>query len=388
MSDLPTVSLANIGDTFDVREILFPLSSAGGECAGAWSSSSRSVSPRSSTARATCRSRARGTRSRPGAQARLVRLPVRVQPARRLSTVAAWEVSARLSFLSGRPFTPYDQACPPNSGAACTTSRASTPNERQTTAGRHPRGPHLHRGRAATQPVPWRAERDQPPQLRQLQLEPPHQRPAVRRAAGHLPDSRIRLAVLDTMSASSPGPPGPPHVLITGATGYIGGRLVPVLEAAGVSRCLARRPAALASRVSPTTEVSREISSTRRRSIAPSQASTWPITWCTPWGRTTTAKRIALPPAISVKRRDGPRFAGSCPRRPRNGRRGIQQASEERIETGQLLRESGVPVVEFRASVVIGSGSLSFELIRARRAPAGHDLPAVGVDSGAADRHR
>ena len=50
--------------------------------------------------------------------------------------------------------------------------------------------------------------------------------------------------------------PDRPHVLVTGATGYIGGRLVPVLEAAGVRlRCLARQPAALASRVSPTTEV-------------------------------------------------------------------------------------------------------------------------------------
>jgi len=36
-----------------------------------------------------------------------------------------------------------------------------------------------------------------------------------------------------------------------------------------------------------------------------------------------------------------------------------------RIETGEVLRQGGVPVVEFRASVVIGSGSLSFELIRA-----------------------
>ena len=45
-------------------------------------------------------------------------------------------------------------------------------------------------------------------------------------------------------------------MLITGATGYIGGRLVSVLEGAGVRlRCLARRPAALASRVSQTTEV-------------------------------------------------------------------------------------------------------------------------------------
>ena len=49
--------------------------------------------------------------------------------------------------------------------------------------------------------------------------------------------------------------PGPPHLLVTGATGYIGGRLVPVMESAGVRlRCLARQPAALRSRVSATTE--------------------------------------------------------------------------------------------------------------------------------------
>ena len=35
------------------------------------------------------------------------------------------------------------------------------------------------------------------------------------------------------------------------------------------------------------------------------------------------------------------------------------------METGQALREAGVPVVEFRASIVIGAGSLSFEMIRA-----------------------
>jgi hypothetical protein len=35
-----------------------------------------------------------------------------------------------------------------------------------------------------------------------------------------------------------------------------------------------------------------------------------------------------------------------------------------RQEVGRVLRESGVPVLEFRASIVIGSGSLSFEMIR------------------------
>jgi len=36
-----------------------------------------------------------------------------------------------------------------------------------------------------------------------------------------------------------------------------------------------------------------------------------------------------------------------------------------RHEVGQVLRSSGAQVIEFRASVIIGSGSLSFELIRA-----------------------
>ena len=36
-----------------------------------------------------------------------------------------------------------------------------------------------------------------------------------------------------------------------------------------------------------------------------------------------------------------------------------------RAETGNILRSSGIPVIEFRASIVIGSGSASFEMIRA-----------------------
>jgi uncharacterized protein YbjT (DUF2867 family) len=36
-----------------------------------------------------------------------------------------------------------------------------------------------------------------------------------------------------------------------------------------------------------------------------------------------------------------------------------------RQEVGRILRESSVPTIEFRAAVIIGSGSLSFEMIRA-----------------------
>ena len=46
---------------------------------------------------------------------------------------------------------------------------------------------------------------------------------------------------------------------------------------------------------------------------------------------------------------------------------------KSRAETGDVLRASGVPVIEFRASVVIGAGSLSFMMIQAlvERLPVG-----------------
>ena len=47
-----------------------------------------------------------------------------------------------------------------------------------------------------------------------------------------------------------------PYILLTGATGYVGGRLLKALEAGGQRvRCLARRPEFLRARVADTTEV-------------------------------------------------------------------------------------------------------------------------------------
>ncbi len=42
----------------------------------------------------------------------------------------------------------------------------------------------------------------------------------------------------------------------------------------------------------------------------------------------------------------------------------LSQHLNSRQQTGEVLRESGVPVIEFRAAVVVGSGSVSFEMIR------------------------
>ena len=47
-----------------------------------------------------------------------------------------------------------------------------------------------------------------------------------------------------------------PRVLLTGATGYVGGRLLAVLEGKGYKvRCLARRPEYIQEWVGPNTEV-------------------------------------------------------------------------------------------------------------------------------------
>ena len=53
-----------------------------------------------------------------------------------------------------------------------------------------------------------------------------------------------------------PTPPTTSPILLTGATGYIGGRLLRVLQNAGHRvRCVTRRPEALQACVGPTTEV-------------------------------------------------------------------------------------------------------------------------------------
>ncbi len=42
----------------------------------------------------------------------------------------------------------------------------------------------------------------------------------------------------------------------------------------------------------------------------------------------------------------------------------LSQHLRSRQQTGDVLRQSGVPVTEFRAAIIVGSGSISFEMIR------------------------
>ena len=157
-------------------------------------------------------------------------------------------------------------------------------------------------------------------------------------------------------------------VLVTGATGYIGGRLVPLLENSGISvRCLARHPAGLQSRVLPTTEVvSGDLfdPASLDRALDGIDVAYYLVHSMGAHGDYAEKDRVAARNFGQAARQAGVRrivYLGGLA----NDADELSTHLRSRLETGDVLRSSGVAVLEFRASVVIGSGSLSYELIRA-----------------------
>lgn len=157
-------------------------------------------------------------------------------------------------------------------------------------------------------------------------------------------------------------------ILLTGATGYVGGRLLPLFEQRGLRvRCLSRRPDSLRSRVGAATEVVAGDVLDRVSLDAAMRGVDTAYYLVHSMGATGDFEREDREAANTFA--EAARTAGV--------RRivylgGLGDASHQlskhlrsRQETGQRLRATGVPVIEFRASIVIGSSSLSFELIRA-----------------------
>jgi uncharacterized protein YbjT (DUF2867 family) len=157
------------------------------------------------------------------------------------------------------------------------------------------------------------------------------------------------------------------RVLLTGATGYVGGRLLHRLEASGRQvRCLTRRPEALAPRVAEGTEVvAGDVldAGSVRLAMAGVETAYYLIHSMETSTRFESLDRLAARNFAEAARSAGVRrivYLGGLGSGDR-----LSPHLASRQEVGAILRASGVPTIEFRASIVIGSGSASYELVRA-----------------------
>jgi uncharacterized protein YbjT (DUF2867 family) len=157
-------------------------------------------------------------------------------------------------------------------------------------------------------------------------------------------------------------------VLLTGGTGYIGGRLLSALQKAGTPvRCLARRPEFLRLRADSTTEVVKADCLDRSSldaAMAGVHTAYYMVHSMGSAGQFEEEDRQAARNFAAAAREAGVRriiYLGGLGEADRE----LSQHLRSRHEVADILRASGVPTIEFRASIVIGSGSLSFEMIRA-----------------------
>jgi uncharacterized protein YbjT (DUF2867 family) len=165
----------------------------------------------------------------------------------------------------------------------------------------------------------------------------------------------------------SNGSKGSGRILLTGGSGYVGGRLLLALEERGAQvRCLSRNPAFLRGRAGPGTEVVQgDVLDPTALAAAMRGIHTayYLVHSMGSGGDFEIEDRRAANAFGEAAKAAGVRriiYLGGLGSGP-----DLSAHLRSRHEVGEILRRSGVLTIELRASIIIGSGSLSFEMIRA-----------------------
>jgi uncharacterized protein YbjT (DUF2867 family) len=158
--------------------------------------------------------------------------------------------------------------------------------------------------------------------------------------------------------------------LVTGATGYIGGRLVPaLLEAGHTVRVLVRDPRRVRDQpwVGQVEITQGDVTdrATLASAFAGVDAAYYLVHALTTGASFEDTDRQGATNFGSEAAVRGVRrlvyLGGITPPGPEAG---LSPHLRSRAEVGRILRQSGVPTVELRAAVILGSGSASFEMLR------------------------
>ena len=155
-------------------------------------------------------------------------------------------------------------------------------------------------------------------------------------------------------------------ILVTGASGYVGGRLVPALLAGGYQvRCMGRNTQYLAGRFRATTQiVAGDVldAASLQAALVDVDTAYYMVHSMGSKADFEEQDRIGAQNFARVAKQCGVRrviYLGGL-----GGDTQLSPHLASRQEVGDILAAEGPPTLEFRASIVIGSGSLSFELVR------------------------